>query len=384
MNAAFAASLIDDLLGLELGATTEAGNRLTLDRLTVRAKPDGTMELGIGSVEAASLRMAWGPLVLEAGRLVLDTVAAQVRIDADGPRLWSLEAAGARLSGVKVQGPATLPQRSPPGVGASGMPVGASTAGEIPLAPQGPGAWRIAPLATADGTIRAEILDAHLMFDAQVTVRVRQGEVDFNDATVEHVGPDSRMGVSRLGVYVDAPNGRSYLCQFPSAPVAGVEYEERGALLGRVTSRGKLRLDAFAPGLLRQARGGHGLGFTDQARLLLHRAAVTGELQLGDGQVTAPGLQADLVGRAEHRNLVRLHSEAVGRGITVQVPSLSIGPAVFGMEGRQLRADATTGSVDLRLSVEDAQLRFAFELQALEVSGLRLGPHRAGDAPAAA
>ena len=71
------------------------------------------------------------------------------------------------------------------------------------------------------GALNAEITDAHLLFDAQVRVPIARGVVDFNRATVEHVGPDSRMGVSRMGIYVDAPNGRSYLYQFPSAPVAG-------------------------------------------------------------------------------------------------------------------------------------------------------------------
>ena len=36
-------------------------------------------------------------------------------------------------------------------------------------------------------------------------------EGSFNRVTVEHVGPDSSMGLSPMGLYVDAPNGRNYL-----------------------------------------------------------------------------------------------------------------------------------------------------------------------------
>src|SRR5690606_37156900 len=126
----------------------------------------------------------------------------------------------------------------------------------------------------------------HLLFDADVTVPIRGGRIDFNYATVEHVGPDSRMGVSKMGVYVDAPNGRSYLYQFAGATVAGVEFEHRGALLGPwVSERGKLRLREFAESMLRQGRGGPGQGLTEQARLLLGRTALSGELRLGEGRV---------------------------------------------------------------------------------------------------
>src|SRR4051812_3101593 len=37
------------------------------------------------------------------------------------------------------------------------------------------GAWSLGPLAAADGAVRAKIIDAHLMFDADVTVPIRPG-----------------------------------------------------------------------------------------------------------------------------------------------------------------------------------------------------------------
>jgi hypothetical protein len=237
------------------------------------------------------------------------------------------------------------------------------------------GPWSLAPLAAADGTIHAEIVDAQLLFDADVTVPIRAGEVDLGDASVEHVGPDSRMGVSRLGLYVDAPNGRSYLFQFASAPVDGVEYERRGALLGPwVTDRGKLRLQAFGESLLRQGGGGPAMGLTEQARQLLARTSVSGDVQLGDGRFAAPGLQADLAGRAEGRNRVRIHSDAVGRGITLAIASLLARNVVLGPAGRQLRFDEVTGAVTLRVFVEDGQLRLGLEVAEVRVSGMSSVP----------
>jgi hypothetical protein len=266
----------------------------------------------------------------------------------------ALDVASLEFTGLKLQGP--LPALPPAKGGDASAP-----------------AWSLGPLATAEGAIGAEIVDAHLIFDAKVTVPIRQGRIRFNDATVEHVGPDSRMGVSRLGIYVDAPNGRSYLYQFPSAQVAGVEYERRGALLGAMVSdRGSLLLQAFAEALLRQLGGGEGLGITEQARLLFDRTAVKGEVRLGDGKLVAPGAQAELQGRAKGHNTVRLNSQAVGRGLVAEIDALSVRDAMFQVGDRALQCDEITGALALRLLVEGKQVRFALDVARLKLSGLRL------------
>lgn len=359
MADAHPASLLASLLGPELGSAAGdgAGNRVVLEGVSMSPAGAGALGMGIARLEAQSLRLTRGPFVLEIGRLALLQVVAQVRTDAGKPQLVSLQAASAELAGVKVQGPL---------VASDGMP------GPVEAAAS---AWSLAPLADANGTIRAEIVDAHLVFDADVTVPIRAGRIEFRDAAVEHVGPDSRMGVSRLGLYVDAPNGRSYLYQFALAPVAGVEFEKRGALMGPfVTDRGNLRLQEFGEGLLRQGHTGAGVGFTDQARLLFDRTAVSGDLRLGDGRFAAPGVQAELTGRAQGSNTIRLHSEAVGRGLSAEVAALSVRNAAVGAGHAQLACDAIEGALTLRLSVEGKQVRFALEAPALKMTGLQVRP----------
>lgn len=374
MAAALAASIMNLVLGLELGPTgQDTSNRFSLEGLTWASRPEGVIEIGIERLEAASLRLASGPFMLEVGRLALHGLAAQVRMEGGRPRLRALQAANAELSGVKGHGPLMVPRPVKGGSHAPHAPEGATASGDTTAGQAVAGSWCLGPLAAANGTIRAEIVDAHLLFDADVTVPIRQGLVDFNEATVEHVGPDSRMGVSRLGVYVDAPNGRSYLFQFSSPRVTGVEYEQRGALLGpRVTDRGKLRLQAFGESLLGQVRSGHGLGLTEQARLLFDRTALSGDVRLSDGKFAAPGVQAEVLGRAEGRNTVRVHSEAVGRGLTAEMDSLAVRQAGLSLKGTQLDCDEVTGALTLRLFVEVAQLCFAFDVASMKLSGLRL------------
>lgn len=350
------ASLIDALVGWTLGALDPAaGNRIALEGLAMAPREGDALELGIRKLEAASLRLAAPGLALEVAHMVLRDVVALVRPEGGRLHLVRLQAAAAELAGVRLHGPLLLPA---PGAAAAHHPATA-------------GPWRLEPLATADGTVRAEIVDAHLLFDADVTVPIRYGQVDFNKAAVEHVGPDSRVGVSRLGLYVDAPNGRSYLYQFPATPVAGVSFERRGAMLGPwVSDRGKLQLQPFGEALLGQNPHGAALGLTEQARQLFDRTAVSGEVQLGDGTLAAAGWQAELEGSAQGRNLLRLHSEAVGRGLTLDIAALSARRAALQAGAVRLGCDALTGTLRLRVLREDGQLRFAIDFAQLQLAAL--------------
>jgi hypothetical protein len=297
--------------------------------------------------EFGGLRIALGSHTLSVGRLVMQELVALLHAEGGAPRLQGLEAAHAQLDDVKFEGP-----------------IGAAAGA----------AWSLTPLATADGQLRAEIVDAHLMFDAQVTVPIGRGTVDFNAATVEHVGPDSRMGVSKMGLYVDAPNGRSYLYQFPATPVAGVAFERRGPLPGPWASdRGSLQLQPFVEALLRQGPVDAATAVTTQARSLLGRTAVGGEVQLGDGPFAVPGVRGELSGRTSGRNRLRLHSGAVGHGIALEMDALSLRTLALDLGARSITCDEAAGAFTLRLFLVDSQLRFELAAKSLRLTGLRLG-----------
>jgi hypothetical protein len=386
MTIPFASSFIGFALGLKLDAANgdaangnaangdaangdaangAAGNRFAFEGVGWAPVESGVVELRVRKFEATALRLAAGASVLELGGVVVHELVARLGTEAGAPQLLSVDAAKVELADVKLQGPVSVP---------SGKAEAA--------APAPADAWRLDPLGAVDGTIRAKITDAMLLFDADVTVPVRHGQVDFNDATVEHVGPDSRMGVSRLGLYVDAPDGRSYLYQFASAPLADVEFEQRGALLSPwVSGRGKLQLQVFAESMLRQGlvvQGrGQGQGLTEQARVLLGRTALSGEVQLGDGVLAAPGLQVELQGRAQGRNAVGLQSKAVGHGATAEIAALSVRNAVATFSLGQLRCDQLEAKLKLELASDGAQLRFVLAMPSGTLTGLRLDLPRA-------
>jgi len=366
------ASIVDLLLGLQLGPSDKAArDRWSLEGVSWQSGQDGAIEAGVREFEATALRLALGALVLEIGRMAVHGLVGKLQTGAGTPRLSAARALEAELSGVKLQGPLTVPPQFQAAWDALRTPAQGASAAATPQ--QAAEAWCLGPLADADGTVSGRITDAHLMFDADVTVPIRQGEIDFNDATVEHVGPDSRMGVSRLGLYVDAPNGRSYLYQFASAPLAGVEFERRGALLSPwVSERGKLHLKAFAETMLRQLGGGQRQGLTEQARLLLGRTALSGEVRLGDGRFAMPGLQAHVDGRAEGRNAVALRSEALGQGLGIEIPSLSARDAAADFRGARLACDRVTARVKLQLLADGPRMRFVLEMENCKLARPRL------------
>jgi hypothetical protein len=365
MTSPFAASLIGLLLESELGgAAGEAGatghNRWTLEGLTWQPGEDGVIALGIRRLEATALRLASGPFVLEIDRIDMHEISARVRLDNGMPRLIAVEVADIAFSGLALQGPVAMPPQPQKKIQAASSSPADQTAAD---------AWQLGPLSDAEGTLRSRITDAHLLFDADVTVPIRGGRIDFNDAKVEHVGPDSRMGVSKMGVYVDAPNGRSYLYQFAAAPVAGVEFEQRGALLGPwVSERGKLRLREFAESMLRQGRAGPGQGLTEQARLLLGRTALSGELRLGEGLVAVPGLQVHL----EEGAAIGLRSPSVGRGLTVEMASVSARDAAAAWQGVQVAVQRMSAKLQLVFTADGQGLRFALDLANGKAAALRL------------
>lgn len=317
-------SFIAKAAGLKLGpAPSGPGVRFAMEGFQWQPGSDGAIDASIGLLQASGLRFESRGAVLDVGQVEIRDVKARLQAKDGSVSLVSLEAASAELRGVQLHATLEMPQSiEKPSVNA---PVANLDAAHLSLA----------PLGTAEGSLRMDITDAFMAFDARVTVPIEHGQVDFSDASVEHVGPDSRMGVSKLGIYVDAPDGRSYLYQFASPPLEGVEFEQRGTLLGPwVKQRGKIWLQPFAEAMLRQLSGGLRLGLSEQARVLLGRTALSGNLKLGDGLAALAGLSAVLTGHDIGHNDITLKSQAVGQGLTAGVTCFSVRDLRFGLTAR--------------------------------------------------
>ncbi|MDM0070648.1 hypothetical protein [Variovorax sp. J31P207] len=385
MTTPSAVSIVGLLLGLQLGASGGLErDRLSLEGVSWAPGIGGAAEIGIARLEATSAMLRRGPHEIRVGRVTVQGLRCTLE-SADGRlRLGVLTAERIEITGLELSGPLQMPSQLEP-IADSLRQAGATAPAPEPSAGATLPAWFLGPLAAAEGSIRGHIEDAQLLFDAEVTIPIRAGRVDFRDATVEHVGPDSRMGVSRMGIYVDAPNGRSYVYQFAAAPVSGVEFERRGIPLGPfVSDRGRIDLQPFAETLLSAAAPRAGQGLTEQARTLLGRTSLEGEIRLGDGSVAMPGVRAQLQRASAGDNTVRLRSPKMAASLDLELASLALREAYASFAGLQGQCGTIAGRLRASLQASGAESRFELEIASLELLGLRIeaAPLARGASPA--
>ncbi|MGZ8258950.1 MAG: hypothetical protein ACXWUL_00180 [Caldimonas sp.] len=291
--------------------------------------PDGAVRLRIDRVELRDVKAVASLASLTAASAALTDVTISLRTAPEGggpfARLACLRVGELRLGGANVE-MAAVPRA------AGGMPR----------------KWRLDPLAALDGTVHAEVADAAWMFDADVTIPISAGRIDFNRATVEHVGLDSSMGISRMGIYVDAPNGRTYLYLLSATHVPGARFERRGELLAPWSGdHGAIDLQPFFECLLTgMSIGSPATGARDMAA----RTRVSAELRLGDGVIGDERNRLVLEGREQGNNRIELASGPSTPGVVVRVPELRARESRVEVAGDAVSTGALAATLSVRLN----------------------------------
>jgi hypothetical protein len=315
---------------------------------------DGAWRVGRLLLRGIELRTP--TLALRASQVLLRGLDARVAAPGGGNGHGALQAL--RLEALEVQDGVVELARSP----------SPAAAGELAQ-------WRMDALAGLKGQLRMHIDDAAWIVDAEVGVPIQDGRIDFNRMSVEHVGPDSPMGVSHMGIYADTPTGRDYLFQFALPHVPGARFEQRGSLFGaRVSDRGTLDLKPFVESLLHNSGCGTPLGRPGRhAAPALQRTRLSGELSLGDGVMGTRDQHVALAGQAQGRNRVGVSAASMGRQIVLRLPELLVASSLFSLLGLQGGSGAISGTVSVTASApgQGAALRLAAER--LSVQALRLG-----------
>jgi hypothetical protein len=214
------------------------------------------------------------------------------------------------------------------------------------------GPWRLDALRELEGRLRAFITDAKWVLDAEVEAPLANGRLDFNRVVVEHVGPNSSMGISRDSIHVDSPSGgRTDLFVFDIPVVPGAHLEKRRGLLSRVTDRGSLDLEAFVRAWL-DAPAGRPIGRPADHHVQgsVDRTRLDGELRLGDGALGTEPLHLVLDGRALGKNRIGLSAAVLGERLVVRMPQMSASEAAFQLLGKVGRAGAVTAKVELHVA----------------------------------
>ncbi|MCM5678986.1 hypothetical protein M8A51_05510 [Schlegelella sp. S2-27] len=312
-------------------------------------------------IEARDLQWQLGGLTLRVARARLESLSARFTPAANGrpPRLQQADIGRLQLMGVEVD-EAELPDAAPP----HGEP------------------WRLDALAGLQGLVHAFVTDAVWVVDAEVQLRLRDGRIDFNGVSVEHIGPDSSMGISRGGVYVDSPKlGREYLYLFTANDVPGARFETLSSgRVRRITDRGQLDLRAFVEGLLAQQPHAWPGKLADRhVAGTLDRTRLTAELQLGDGALGAERQHVVLSGRADGKNRVIVSAAVLSHKLVVRMPDMAASAAQFDLPGLTGSSGAVSADVSLRVAGLGGQARpmVALSLGHLRVENLRLQERQA-------
>lgn len=292
----------------------------------LRVLPDGSLrgESDRVLIRSAQLQLPLGHAV--AARVTLLNAAIRVGASASQP---SFELLGLQAGEVLVEGAelALAPGFNPGGHAAGG--------------------WRLDALDRLEGTLRMFIRDAAWVVDADVAMRVTGGQLDFDEVVVEHVGPNSAMGIGRNSVYIDTPNmGRTDLFRFSAPTVPGATFETRGGT--RVTDRGRIDLKEFLEAVL-EAPADHKIGGVAgrEVEVMLDRTKLDGELRLGDGAIGTDRHHAELAGQAEGRNRIALTAAVLGQRLVVRIPELAASGSRFELFGRTGRSGPLAASIEL-------------------------------------
>ncbi|NUZ07343.1 hypothetical protein [Piscinibacter koreensis] len=293
---------------------------------------DGSATLRIERIEVSDLALQTPLGPVNAASAVLSDVTARLG-PARGDAGLVDRIVGARIGSLQLRGASLGPVAWPAG-GAPSAPVRRH--------------WRFEPLATLDGAVHADIKDAAWIFDAHVTIPIAHGRVDFNRATVEHIGPDSSMGISRMGIYVDAPNGRNYLYLLSATRVPGANFERRGALLSSWSSdRGSIDLQPFAECFL----SGVSIGAPARGSAeMIARTRMRAELRLGDGVIGDERARAVLTGRERGRNRIELSSSPSGPQLVVRVLELAAAETHLALFGMPVSSGTLAGTLSAQIT----------------------------------
>jgi len=235
---------------------------------------------------------------------------------------------------------------------------------------------RLEPLGTVQGRLQVSVRDAAWVIDAEITMPIVAGRIDFDRVVVEHIGPNSSMGVSRDAIYVEAPSReRMDLVRFAVPDIAGVRYEQRGLGGLRVVDRGSIDLRPFAEAVLRAGmQTPPWRPPTSEVQAMLDRTKLVGDVQLADGAIGTERDRLVLDGRAQGRNGIALTAAVLGQRLLVHWPELSASGSVFGLLGGRGTTGPITAAVDAQVTgLSGAAPQVAVTIRRLTVRNVAFG-----------
>src|SRR6185312_15949041 len=312
---------------------------IDLTGLNVTVMKDGLMYLDFEELAAKSLRvkqLGGGPTIdINVAKLKTAAVAMQNETPTKAFEILGATLKEIELEGVKVT--YEIDRNAP------------STGGK----PTDP--WSLDVLSTMAGDLRLYFTDAKFYADADVKVPISGGEIDFNKVNLEHIGPNSAMGVDRQGIYVDGVSTvlfRKHLYERNNIKDARMEVWEYTPPMGHddmgswdVTDRGALNLKGFVEQMLNDPKAASG----EPPKQLeeLNRMRLTGKASLGDDSLGTSKNRVTLSGKGVNKNQIVIRANNLGSNLTIELPDFQASKAIFEAGGKAGETGEITAKIKL-------------------------------------
>jgi hypothetical protein len=307
--------------------------------VNVTVLPDGTIFLNFDELVATGLRakQVGGPTI---DIPIAELKTAAVAMQRETPDR-AFEILGATLKKIEVKGVKVELEvdRNAPSSG------GKST--EL---------WSLDALSALEGDLALHFKDAKYYVDADVNCPIRGGVIDFDNVNLEHIGPNSAMGIDPKGIYVDGLGtvlARSYIYERNSIEGATFEEWEFSEPTGvddpgssRVTSRGSLNLRRFLEQMLNDPKAASGKA--PEQLEDLNRMNLTGRLTLGDDALGKRNNSVTLSGKSAGKNAITINAVNLGKNLEITMPEFQASKAKFEVLGKA----GETGLITAKLKLE--------------------------------
>ena len=322
--------------------TGESDFGLDLTGLDVHFLPDGTMYVEFNELAAKNIQLKQkGGAKIEIPLAKLKTAAVAMQGNAPDQ---AFDVLGATLKELELQGVKVTYEidRSAP-----------STSSGKPTDP-----WSLDVLSSMNGDVALHFTDAAWVIDADVKVPISGGVINFNDVDLEHLGPNSAMGIDPKGIYIDGVSTvllRDYVYERANIKDASFEVWEITEPSGpddpgsaRVTDRGSLNLRGFLEQMMNDPLPASGKA--PETLEKLNRMKLTGNLTLGNDSLGTSKNRVTLSGESASKNQITINAVKLGERLEIKMPEFQASKATFEAMGKAGETGLITAKVKLEVA----------------------------------
>ena len=215
--------------------------------------------------------------------------------------------------------------------------------------------WSLDALDSFDADLKLYFTDAGFYIDADVNCPIRSGWVDFNDVDIEHHLPDSKMGISPQGIYVDRVGtimARKYLYERRNIKDARFEtiinyepeppYDQGGY---DIPDRGALNLRGFLEQMLNDPKAPD----EEPPKKLedLNRMHLSGSASIGDESLGTGKNRVTLSGKSAGKNVITISSVHLGENLRIEMPAFQASKGKFEAGGKEGETGEITANIKI-------------------------------------